>query len=68
VKVGTLFKYRYPYGTHELKYGVIIDELNDEIETLVVQWIGDGSPPYKVTRPDMINLLKSGSEESGIIA
>ena len=68
MKVGTLFKYRYPYGTHELKYGVIIDELNDEIETLVVQWIGDGSPPYKVTRPDMINLLKSGSEESGIIA
>jgi hypothetical protein len=68
MKVGTLFKYRYPYGTHELKYGVIIDELNDKTETFVVQWIGDGSLPYKAVKQDLINLLKSGSEESGIIA
>ncbi len=67
MKVGTLFKFRYPYGACELKYGVIIDELNDEIETLIVQWIGDGSPPYEATRPHLINLLKSGDEESGII-
>ena len=64
MKVGTLFKYRYPYGTHELKYGVIIDELDDKIE---IQWIGDGSPPYKAVKQDLINLLKSGNEESGII-
>tara|TARA_B100000508_G_C11420288_1_gene257976 strand:- start:155 stop:352 length:198 start_codon:yes stop_codon:yes gene_type:complete len=64
MKVGTLFKYRYPYGQRQLRYGVIVEDLGEDI--LLVQWL-DAAEPYKATRSDMINLLKSGNEESGII-
>tara|TARA_R100001244_G_scaffold76069_2_gene60509 strand:+ start:390 stop:620 length:231 start_codon:yes stop_codon:yes gene_type:complete len=65
--IGTLFRYKYPRGNNGLKYGVITNK-NNQDETITIQWLyAGGGDPYSMLETDLISLLKSGDESSGII-
>jgi hypothetical protein len=65
--IGTLFRYKYPYGNNNQKYGIITNRDNQK-ETVTIQWLqGDVEKPYSMLETDLISLLKSGDESSGIV-